>query len=585
MSANKEVEDPPPLESSFVKTEEKKKKKKKLTKAGRKKLRQEQTETFSKHRRIIASDKTAGDLQLERDLFGGEAELVETFEKKAAAKREFQQVDDESEDDDESGIAEDEIPEKKRKKKNIKKPVWVDEDDEKTELGQVVNAYTRGKHQKLEGSKHSYKNYVEKRFESVYGSSPDWAKVKADDAKDEDDPLLMRSTVYLDSKRDALPAGDIRLEFCAELNSEQIEGSLQAVQFHPWSQVALVAGTAVVVSLYQVTVTETNCVFHATRSIRFKSRELRSATFSANGNEILVGGGMKSRNLFVFDMLSGETKTCFFPKDRQFPCWQHIAVQPDGEFIVGKGYGDEENCVHFISGSSKQWISTVRLSDTVKAFCFSPCSNYLLVTGGYGDEENCVHFISGSSKQWISTVRLSDTVKAFCFSPCSNYLLVTGDGGYIHVVDARLRRCVKRYNDSGSLVGTAIAFSPCGNLLAVGNDSGVVNIYNAESLLNDVSSKNMDPEPMKTIMNLVTTVDILKFNHSSEILAMASSRKENAVKLWHVRSRTAFKNFPAPGKNYGKIMALDFSLHSGFLSFANNKWKAKLFRIPFYPSF
>ena len=58
------------------------------------------------------------------------------------------------------------------------------------------------------------------------------------------------------------------------------------------------------------------------------------------------------------------------------------------------------------------------------------------------------------------------------------------------------------------------------------SDSGVVNIYD----INTVYESN-SPKPVKVLMNLTTEATHLKFNCTSELLAMASSHKQNAVKL------------------------------------------------------
>lgn len=78
--------------------------------------------------------------------------------------------------------------------------------------------------------------------------------------------------------------------------------------------------------------------------------------------------------------------------------------------------------------------------------------------------------------------------------------------------------------------------SPNDQLLATGSSVGTVNIYKLP-----ISSNN--PTPIKTVMNLVTSITILKFNASSEILAMASGDKPNALKLVSTYLRT--KNFTA----------------------------------------
>lgn len=78
--------------------------------------------------------------------------------------------------------------------------------------------------------------------------------------------------------------------------------------------------------------------------------------------------------------------------------------------------------------------------------------------------------------------------------------------------------------DDGCLQGTSLALSGDDNYLAAGSSSGVVNLYKLQG-------GSINPKPEKTILNLVTAVTKLSFNKSSDILAMASNLKNDAVKL------------------------------------------------------
>lgn len=75
-------------------------------------------------------------------------------------------------------------------------------------------------------------------------------------------------------------------------------------------------------------------------------------------------------------------------------------------------------------------------------------------------------------------------------------------------------------------MGTSLAVSPNDQYLACGSSSGVVNIYEGTNIFSSAA-----PRPIKVALNLVTQVTSLKFNATSEVLAMASVEKENAVKL------------------------------------------------------
>ena len=101
----------------------------------------------------------------------------------------------------------------------------------------------------------------------------------------------------------------------------------------------------------------------------------------------------------------------------------------------------------------------------------------------------------------------------------------------------------------------------------------MVNIYKRKTCW---SSTN--PNPEKIVLNLTTSVTDLKFNPSSEILAMASEVKENSVKLLHVPSMTVFSNFPSFNFNVKRPNCIDFSLNGGYFSVGNNRGAANLYR-------
>lgn len=65
-----------------------------------------------------------------------------------------------------------------------------------------------------------------------------------------------------------------------------------------------------------------------------------------------------------------------------------------------------------------------------------------------------------------------------------------------------------------------IPFSLCSS------SCGVVNIYSQDSCLQETN-----PKPIKAIMNLVTGVSSLAFNPTTEILAIASEKMKEAVRL------------------------------------------------------
>ncbi|CAI8037093.1 U3 small nucleolar RNA-associated protein 18 homolog [Geodia barretti] len=86
------------------------------------------------------------------------------------------------------------------------------------------------------------------------------------------------------------------------------------------------------------------------------------------------------------------------------------------------------------------------------------------------------------------------------------------------------------------------------------------------------------PKPLRAVMNLTTAVDHLQFNSTSEILAVASSAKKDAVKMVHLSSLTVFSNWPHVHSRLGRPTSLHLSPLSRYLALGNERGKALLFR-------
>lgn len=150
----------------------------------------------------------------------------------------------------------------------------------------------------------------------------------------------------------------------------------------------------------------------------------------------------------------------------------------------------------------------------------------------------------------------------------------------MYIWDLNTRICINRAVDDGSLSCTSLAVSPSGQFVATGSAQGVVNLYDMKTI-----SEARSPAPVKTMMNLVTSVTSLKFNPTSEILSAASVDKHNAFKMLHLPSFTVFSNFPTLQTNIGLIQTIDFSPGSGYLSISNHTGSALLYRLGHYGNY
>lgn len=83
-------------------------------------------------------------------------------------------------------------------------------------------------------------------------------------------------------------------------------------------------------------------------------------------------------------------------------------------------------------------------------------------------------------------------------------------------------------------------------------------------------------------MNLVTSIDNIKFNCDSQILAMASRMKKDALRLVHLPSYTVFSNWPTSKTPLQYVHSLDFSPGGGYLAVGNAAGKVLLYRLHYY---
>ena len=142
------------------------------------------------------------------------------------------------------------------------------------------------------------------------------------------------------------------------------------------------------------------------------------------------------------------------------------------------------------------------------------------------------------------------------------------------------RTCTNRAFDDGCLSALSVAVSRNGQFIATGSKQGAVNIYETKAVLNESS-----PTPVKTILNLVTAVTKVKFNPTSEILAIASDKKPNAFKMVHIPSFHVFANFPTFNTKMFNPLDIDFSPASGYMGVSNNRGFAYLYRLKHYGNY
>eukprot|EP00897_Mesotaenium_endlicherianum_P005819 jgi/Mesen1/5265/ME000263S04374 len=113
---------------------------------------------------------------------------------------------------------------------------------------------------------------------------------------------------------------------------------------------------------------------------------------------------------------------------------------------------------------------------------------------------------------------------------------------------------------------------------------GVVNVYDRRTFVGGGTGGVGGAAPLKSLMNLTTGVDCLRFSPDAQVLAMASRLKRDAVRLVHVPSATVFSNWPSSRSPMHYVHALDFSPGGGYLAVGNARGKVLLYRLHHYDS-
>lgn len=104
---------------------------------------------------------------------------------------------------------------------------------------------------------------------------------------------------------------------------------------------------------------------------------------------------------------------------------------------------------------------------------------------------------------------------------------------------------------------------------------GAVDIYNFRAFIDEFPNL----KPWKSLMNLTTSIDIMKFHPSSQLLAIGSSVAWNCVRLVHIPSGRVFSNWPNSSFPVGHINNIDFSPDGTLLMLGSGNGKIKLFSL------
>jgi len=209
---------------------------------------------------------------------------------------------------------------------------------------------------------------------------------------------------------------------------------------------------------------------------------------------------------------------------------------------------------------------------------FNATGDILAVAGRRG----YVHLVDWrtGAGQVVGSVKANTGVRALWWLPNGRELMSLGEDAEAYLWDVGTRRCIHRWKDDGGFGSRVLAGDHSGSYVAVGSKSGIVNVYGSNA---SSSWGNSDrPRPLKTIGNLTTSISAMKFNHDSQLLAIASKTQKDQMRLIHIPSFTAFSNWPTSSTPLGHVSSVDFSAGGEYFAIGNTRGRVLLYHLNDY---
>ncbi|KAK6940745.1 WD40 repeat [Dillenia turbinata] len=429
-----------------------------------------------------------------------------------------------------------------------RKAVWVDDEEEKASVN-IANVNRLRKIRKKEDeSLISGSAYVARLRAQHAKMNPgtEWAQIDfrlrsynsdADDSGEENGAVVDPGFEDVEAVSDILRTNEDLvvkggskllpglLEFSklVDANAEEpSNGPINSVQFHRNAQLLLAAGLDRKMRFFQIDGKRNTKI----QSIFLEDFPIRKASFLRDGSQVIAAGRRKF--FYSFDLVKAKVDK------------------------IGPLTGRDEK--------------------SLEVFETSPDSSTIAFVGN----EGYILLVSTKTKALIGTLKMNGTARSLAFTEDGQQLLSSGGDGHIYHWDLRTRTCFHKAIDEGCFNSSALCISPNGTLFAAGSASGIVNIYNRDEFLGGKR------KPMKTVENLTTKVDFMKFSNDSQILAICSTMKKNSLKLIHVPSLTVFSNWPPAKTTLHYPRCLDFSPGGGFMAVGNAAGRVLLYKLHHY---
>ncbi|OCH94168.1 WD40 repeat-like protein [Obba rivulosa] len=438
-----------------------------------------------------------------------------------------------------------------------KPPAWADPDDADLQVSLATNNRLRKLRDAVSEDTvggREYERRLRRQFEKI-NPTPEWAskarkQLRSSKAKrrrssvssaseaDEDAlPELLSETkgiLTVSAKTKIIPQGTLSIERLRDANlSARSEGEIKAVQFHPSPQVPvmLTASADRRLRLFNI---DGHTNPHL-QTVHIPDLPVTTAQFHPGGTSVLLTGPRPF--YYSYDLQTGTAQRS--PRGLWGTTFAH--ANPAGHD------GSMEKCSFDSTGS-------------------------VLAVAGRRGHVHLVDWRAGAG-QVVGSVKMNVGVESLWWA--GDRLMSLGEDAEVYVWDVGERRCVKRWKDEGGFGSRIMSGDRAGRYVATGSRTGLVNLYGADSPTGDSGR----PKLLKTIGNLTTSITSMRFNHDSQLLAIASNTKRDQMRMIHLPSLTAFANWPTSSTPLGHVTSVDFSTGSEYVAIGNNRGRVLLYHL------
>lgn len=480
-----------------------------------------------------------------------------------------------------------------KKNKSEKLPIWKDESANRVSVSLTHGPSRRKKlrtlgdadpdvDQEIRVSGEEYERRLRSQFDKM-NPTPNWLKDHRQSKtattikeEDEDEPdfglgLILNSTGDLNrpklsrknKKGSILPHGKIditRLRDANQAEPEKTKSSISCLQFHPHSDILMTASAkSKRLSFFQIDGTHNRAVhFVHTPDLPIQAAEFCPPSSNTNNSSSTVLMTGHRPYFYTFDM-----KSC------------QCIKSPQGLF-------------------HKTLVSQSSKGTSLSHFKFSPQGNLVAFVGLNGLVELVDWSNNIGSSQIIHSLKSNTPIKSLAWNRNGTELLTIGNNAEVSIWDLRMNKILGSWLDDGGFNPTKITTSDQDSrsfidrkYTAIGSQTGIVNIYsdddlNVPSLSDPGGSFQVPRKPFKTIENLTTSINRLKFNPDAQVLGISSAAKKDAFKLVHLKTGTVFSNWPTSNTPLGHVADFDFSRDSKYLVTGDNRGKVLLYSLNFW---